>query len=1188
MLHKKLILLIALFYSSITVSAQYCTPFYTTGTGFGDYINGVTCNTISNLGTGGAPSPYYTDYSASFFTGLQQGQTYSITVQVGSYNSGNSVAAWIDYNQNFIFDPTEKIMQSPSGIPSFGSYTGTFTVPATALPGSTKLRVREVFVNYNIDPCNQATYGETEDYGINFAPTSSQDIAVFALNYPRVGCGAPFTDSVKVTVINTGYDSIFNFNLGYDINNTSYTGIDNITAIIAPSATYQHTFSTMGTFDSLGINDVIISATLALDTNHFNDSLASTVFLQPIINTFPWLESFDTTIYWLQSPVIGYPTASWSIANLLTTPSLGAHSGTYMARFNRASAGSRSDLISPCLDFTSLSNPIMKFFMSQYGFGSNEYLLVLASNNGGQTFTQIDSISRINSTFSSWPGGWQEFSVCLSQYAFEPNMKLRFRGNTNNNYDIGLDDILIKDMEDLNVAYANDDILCIGDTTSINVLNTLTNYRYWLVDHLGNIITPQVNGNGGTISFLLGPQLASDTFKVGIMDTLGHGFCTSFLKDAVITEVFPFPIASAGPDVTICMTDSVQLNGSGGVIYVWSPSIGLSSASIANPMASPNISVTYYLLATNPAGCNSYDTLVATVVAKPIANAGSDKTFCSGSNAILGGSPTGSGGTGTLVYSWSNAGSLSSGAATNPTTNSLVPVTYILSVTDSNNCVATDAVFVNVNIAVSTTISSTAVLCNNGNTGSATVTINSGTPAYNIAWNTSPIQTTPTITNLVPGTYYVTVIDSANCFAFDTVFIANPVPISVFTNSSNTTCGNCNGQVNAAAIGGTFPYTFAWNTSPVQNNDTINSLCNGTYFVTITDFFNCTATDSINVSGPGGSTYFGIDAGSNQFVCSGLSAMLGGAPTIVGGTFPYNYTWTPSTYLNSGFIGNPLSTPQTTITYYVTAIDGAGCMLNDSVTIYVNPASIANAGNDISYCLGGSGSIGAPSIAGLTYSWTPTAGLNNPSISNPTSNISYSLSYDLMVTNASGCTYSDSVRVTVNPLPAVSAGPDLLINPGALTNLNATPGPGSFSYAWAPANLVSSSNTQATQTNPTVSTAYSVTITDANGCTGTDEMMVYIIGTGINELDEMLNLSIYPNPFANNAFLEYELTESDKINISIFSITGLQLNEVCNQQQNPGKYKVALPCENLAAGSYLVFFKSNNGISIKKIVKQGN
>jgi len=143
---------------------SYCIPPYSTGTGSGDYITLVQLGTINNA-TGASSSPYYTYYS-SMSTDLTPGSAYTITLSPGTYSSGNYVAVWIDFDQNGVFDATEKLGTiSISPTPATGTIT--FTVPATAAAGNTRMRVREVWNNSSFDACTSYSYGETEDYNVN-------------------------------------------------------------------------------------------------------------------------------------------------------------------------------------------------------------------------------------------------------------------------------------------------------------------------------------------------------------------------------------------------------------------------------------------------------------------------------------------------------------------------------------------------------------------------------------------------------------------------------------------------------------------------------------------------------------------------------------------------------------------------------------------------------------------------------------------------------------------------------------------------------------------------------------------------------------------------------------------------------------------------------------------------------------
>jgi subtilisin-like proprotein convertase family protein len=148
-----------------TAPSAYCTPAYTTGTGFGDYITNVTLGTINNT-TGASAAPYYTYYNL-LNTNLTAGNSYTVT---GTINNGGTeyVAVWIDFNQNGVFEASEKLGEQQTL-----SFSIPFSVPAGALNGVTRMRVRNVYFTSAIDPCISYTYGEVEDYNVTITGGAS-------------------------------------------------------------------------------------------------------------------------------------------------------------------------------------------------------------------------------------------------------------------------------------------------------------------------------------------------------------------------------------------------------------------------------------------------------------------------------------------------------------------------------------------------------------------------------------------------------------------------------------------------------------------------------------------------------------------------------------------------------------------------------------------------------------------------------------------------------------------------------------------------------------------------------------------------------------------------------------------------------------------------------------------------------
>jgi hypothetical protein len=188
--------------ASAFLAPTYCQPVYSTGTGAGDYISSVTLNTLTNS-TGASPSPYYTLYPASgnTTTTLIAGNTYTITLVAGTWNI-NDLAAWIDFNQNGVLnDPGEKLGETDNLGAAPASTSFVFTVPAGALNGPTRLRVRDMdhATTNDMDPCaTQSAWGETEDYVVTI--TNGVDASTFAWS-PATYLGSTTGSTVNASAV---------------------------------------------------------------------------------------------------------------------------------------------------------------------------------------------------------------------------------------------------------------------------------------------------------------------------------------------------------------------------------------------------------------------------------------------------------------------------------------------------------------------------------------------------------------------------------------------------------------------------------------------------------------------------------------------------------------------------------------------------------------------------------------------------------------------------------------------------------------------------------------------------------------------------------------------------------------------------------------------------------------------------
>jgi hypothetical protein len=263
----------ALFISA-TSFGQYCDPIYVTGTGDNDYINGVELEGISNVGSGVAiTGTGYSDYTY-LSTDLNEGMTYTMTL-TNTPNWGESYSAWIDYDQSGSFDADENL-----GIISLlagASGTLTFTTAADAMPGTTRMRVRCIYPTgaVSMDPCASATYGEAEDYTIDFGPASEFDLGVSAITAPVTGGGLA-VESITVTVNNYGTSDASGFNVEYSVDGGA-TVSEAFPGTIAAGASASFTFATTYDFTEDGCYSITAATNWDSDLFEPNNDATSDV-----------------------------------------------------------------------------------------------------------------------------------------------------------------------------------------------------------------------------------------------------------------------------------------------------------------------------------------------------------------------------------------------------------------------------------------------------------------------------------------------------------------------------------------------------------------------------------------------------------------------------------------------------------------------------------------------------------------------------------------------------------------------------------------------------------------------------------------------------------------------------------------------------------------------------------------------
>ncbi|HBF87447.1 MAG TPA: hypothetical protein DDX39_02305 [Bacteroidales bacterium] len=289
---------------------------------------------------------------------------------------------------------------------------------------------------------------------------------------------------------------------------------------------------------------------------------------------------------------------------------------------------------------------------------------------------------------------------------------------------------------------------------------------------------------------------------------------------------------------------------------------------------------------------------------------------------------------------------------------------YFVTIVDDNGCETEFEYNLGEPIVLTASISSANITCNGDNDGTASASGTGGITPYTYEWSPGG-DITQNISGLSAGTYYVTVFDQNNCQAVDSVDVIEPDAISLLMSKTDETCGGaCDGTATATPSGGTTPYSWLWGGG--QATQTISSLCENTYNVTVSDANGCDVNSSIDIDAPA-SVVINITSQTN-IRCYGET---NGAINITasGGTPGYTYDW------GSGVTDEDRINLTAGI-YTVTIYDSHSCSESLPITI-TQPDSliVSTAGTDPTCNNGANGEITATPTGGtspFTYSWSCT------------------------------------------------------------------------------------------------------------------------------------------------------------------------------------------------------------------------
>jgi hypothetical protein len=429
----------------------------------------------------------------------------------------------------------------------------------------------------------------------------------------------------------------------------------------------------------------------------------------------------------------------------------------------------------------------------------------------------------------------------------------------------------------------------------------------------------------------------------------------------------------------------------------------------------------------------------------PSLSAAADVSGCANSTVQIGISGNGSGGTLPYTYSWLPVTNLATPSQPQSTATITATATYTLTLTDANGCLAVDSVNVTVSPNPVVNLGPDTVAC-----GTSAV-LDAGNPGSNYLWSTGAGTQTLTVTQ--PGSYSVSVLSPLGCVGSDNIVVGfTPTPVIAVTDTIS-----CSDTVVLTAPSGYNSY--AWSTG--DNTQTTSVTANGTYAITVSNANGCTGTDSVQVTlSPAPS----VNLGPNVTQCGDTVTLDAGNPGM-------NYIWSNTTSNQTTAI-----TQVGTNVVSVIVISPAGCYGYDTVTVTINNQPDANLGPDTSICTNSiTLDAGNP---GSSYLWSGG--------SNPTSQVNTlgNGTFSVTITDPSGCSDSDTITVTTNVPPVISAGSNTSICPGQTVNLTAT---GGVSYVWS-----DGATTAVNPVSPSTTTTYYVTGTNAAGCTGTDVVTVTV------------------------------------------------------------------------------------------------
>ena len=1053
----------------VQVTLTACIPTMTYGCTDGDVIARVILNTLDNNSGTGCPSGTlgYSNYTtnAALTTTLQPSTSYNCIVYAGQWAA--NYAAWIDYNDNLVFETSERIGYTLSTVAGSGAIgvlgsSASFPVTLACTPpaGQHLLRIREVFgqtSGITITPCGNNEgfgYGEIEDYLITIAP---------APNCPSPGLMSSITATASSALLtwatNCSSSSNYDFQYGpagFALGTGTMLSNQAVT-ISAPNASFNLTGLSGGTTYDVyyrancgGNGTSAWSLSSAFTT--YNTASAASASPTLCANTALTAITHTTTGATGIATATGLPagvSASWS-SNVISISGTPSASGVFNYSIpltgglgTVSATGTITVLATPAVSAGANQTVCAGTGVTLSGSGATSYVW----NNGITNAAAFTPVATQNYTVT---GTNSNGCVNTAQVQVTVNALPTVSAGSNQTVCAGTG-VTLSGTGATSYAWNNG----VTNATAFTPVAT-QNYTVTGTDANGCVNTAQVQVTVNALPTVSAG--ANQTVCAGTGVTLSGTGATSYAWNNGVTNATAFtpvatqnytvtgtdangcvntaqvqvtvnalPTVSAGANQTVCAGTGVTLSGTGATSYVWNN--GVTNATAFTPVATQNYTVT----GTNAFGCVNTAQVQVTVNALPNVSAGANQTVCAGTSVTLSG-------TGATSYVWNNG--ITNAAAFTP----VATQNYTVTGTNAFGCVNTAQATITVNALPTVSAGANQTVC-----AGTSVTL-SGAGATSYAWNNG-ITNAAAFTPVATQNYTVTGTNAFGCVNTAQVQVTvNALP-NVNAGINQTVCAGT-----AVTLVGAGAVSYSWDNS-INDGVSFTPTATNNYTVVGTDANGCTNTDQVQVVV---NALPIVIAGINQTVCAGTAVTLVGAGAVT-------YSWDNS--INDGVA----FTPTNTATYTVTGTDANGCIDTDQLQVVVNALPIVIAGNSQTVCIGTAVTLSG--AGAVSYSWDNSV---NDGIAFTPSNTA---TYTVTGTDANGCIDTDQVQVVVNPLPLTSAGNNQTVCSGATVTLT---GSGATSYSW---NNNISNGVPFTATS---TTTYTVTGINGNGCVNTAQMTVIV------------------------------------------------------------------------------------------------